>query len=89
MPGQPQTTPTSSQVSGPTISVFAIVSFGSGSPDVMAREEPRRDGDAAVLVASSARARALLGWAPEHAELDDIVGSAWAFAERRRAASRP
>lgn len=51
---------------------------------VPVREEPRRDGDAAVLVASSDRARALLGWAPEHGGLDEIVGSAWAHAERGR-----
>jgi len=55
---------------------------------VPVREEARRDGDPAVLVASSGRARALLGWTPEHGELDDIVGSAWAFAERRRPAPR-
>lgn len=42
-------------------------------------EAPRRPGDPARLVASSARARRLLGWKPEHAELDRIVGDAWAW----------
>jgi UDP-glucose 4-epimerase len=40
---------------------------------------PRRPGDPATLVASSARARELLGWQPRHASLDDIVGTAWSW----------
>jgi UDP-glucose 4-epimerase len=39
---------------------------------------PRRPGDPAVLVASAARARALLGWVPGE-DLDAIVRSAWAW----------
>ena len=39
--------------------------------------QPRREGDPAVLLASSARARTELGWAPRHAELDVIVETAW------------
>lgn len=42
----------------------------------------RRVGDPAVLVASSERAQAILGWQPAHPELDDMVGSAWAWRER-------
>lgn len=38
---------------------------------------PRREGDAAVLVASSARASAELGWTPVHVAIDDILASAW------------
>jgi UDP-glucose 4-epimerase len=38
----------------------------------------RRAGDDAVLVASSARAQQA-GWRPEHDDLDDIVGSAFAW----------
>ena len=41
------------------------------------REAPRRAGDAAILVASSQLARQELGWKPEHADLEDIVASAW------------
>jgi len=41
---------------------------------------PRRAGDPAILVASSARARAALGWTPRRADLDAIVADAWAFA---------
>ncbi|MEN9784842.1 MAG: UDP-glucose 4-epimerase [Pseudomonadota bacterium] len=38
---------------------------------------PRRPGDPAVLVAHSARAREVLGWAPRHESLEAILGSAW------------
>ncbi|MBW3570833.1 MAG: UDP-glucose 4-epimerase GalE [Gemmatimonadetes bacterium] len=40
---------------------------------------PRRPGDPAVLVASSERIRAELGWAPRYGELRQIVESAWAW----------
>ncbi len=37
----------------------------------------RRAGDPAVLVASSDKARSVLGWKPEYAELDKIIETAW------------
>jgi len=40
---------------------------------------PRRPGDPAQLVGSSARIRRELGWAPRFAALDTIVGTAWAW----------
>ncbi|OJF15735.1 UDP-glucose 4-epimerase GalE [Couchioplanes caeruleus] len=40
---------------------------------------PRRDGDPATLVASSERARDELGWIPEKATLQDMIGDAWQF----------
>jgi UDP-glucose-4-epimerase GalE len=43
---------------------------------------PRRPGDPARLVASSARAQRGLGWTPRLAALDDIVRTAWAWHER-------
>jgi len=42
---------------------------------------PRRAGDPAVLVAASGRLREECGWSPRHAELDDIVGTAWRWRE--------
>jgi len=39
----------------------------------------RRAGDPATLVASSARIRTQLGWAPAHAGLEAIVESAWVW----------
>ncbi len=40
---------------------------------------PRRDGDPAILVASSQRARDELGWVPVKNTLHDMIGDAWAF----------
>ena len=40
---------------------------------------PRREGDPATLVASSARARAELGWVPEKNTLPAMIGDAWTF----------
>ena len=49
---------------------------------------PRRAGDPASLVASSKRARTLLGWEPRVGELDEIVRGAWRFLQQERPASR-
>lgn len=38
---------------------------------------PRRAGDPAVLIASSEKARTILGWKPEHADLEEIISTAW------------
>lgn len=38
---------------------------------------PRRSGDPAQLVASSEKARTILGWNPEHADLEEIIEAAW------------
>lgn len=38
---------------------------------------PRRHGDPAVLIASSEKARAVLGWAPRLSSLEDIIRTAW------------
>jgi UDP-glucose 4-epimerase len=45
--------------------------------------KPRRAGDPARLVASSAQAKSDLGWKPKHPELDDILASAWAWHQQR------
>jgi UDP-glucose 4-epimerase len=47
---------------------------------------PRRDGDPAVLIASSEAARAQLGWRPQRTELVTMVGDAWRFAQSRQPA---
>jgi UDP-glucose-4-epimerase GalE len=43
---------------------------------------PRRPGDPARLVASSARVKRELDWAPRFDDLDAIVGTAWEWARR-------
>jgi UDP-glucose 4-epimerase len=42
---------------------------------------PRREGDPAVLIASNARAKAVLGWEPIQSSVDEIVQTAWAWAQ--------
>ena len=46
---------------------------------VPALRAPRRDGDPAVLFGSSERSRRELGWTPKHVQLDEMVGTAWAW----------
>ena len=40
---------------------------------------PRRAGDPAQLVASSDKAKSVLGWKPQYDDLETIVSSAWAW----------
>jgi UDP-glucose 4-epimerase len=42
-------------------------------------EAPRRDGDAAMLVASAEQVNHDLGWTPKYPQLDTIIRSAWAW----------
>ncbi|WP_411343441.1 UDP-glucose 4-epimerase GalE [Paenibacillus sp. WLX1005] len=51
--------------------------------DIPAVIEPRRSGDPAVLVASSAKARSVLGWTPTRDRLEDIIASAWQWHESK------
>ena len=48
------------------------------------RIEPRRPGDPAVLVAAIDRAADALRWHPARSSLDEMIGSAWAWRQRRR-----
>ncbi len=48
----------------------------TGHP-IPAEITPRRAGDPAQLVASSEKAKSVLGWKPQYAELEVIVSSAW------------
>ena len=44
---------------------------------IPAVESPRRPGDPPRLVAASDKIRRELGWQPQHASLEEIIGSAW------------
>ena len=46
---------------------------------VPAKDAPRRAGDPAVLVADPGKARRVLGWCPQHSDLDTIIQSAWGW----------
>ncbi|WP_280265456.1 UDP-glucose 4-epimerase GalE [Nocardia wallacei] len=67
--------------SGTGFSVRQVISSCervTGRP-IPAVDSPRRAGDPAVLIASSERAVAELGWTPRHNDLDEIVSDAWDF----------
>lgn len=48
----------------------------TGHP-IPAQMRERRAGDPAQLIASSQKARTVLGWKPEHDSLEEIIASAW------------
>ncbi len=52
---------------------------------IPAEMHPRRPGDPAVLVASSAKAIRELGWKPRYTDLDAILRTAWAWHRKRYA----
>ena len=54
----------------------------TGHP-IPAEIHPRRPGDPAVLVASSAKAMRELGWKPRYTDLDEIVRTAWIWHQKR------
>lgn len=45
--------------------------------DIKVVEEGRRAGDPATLIASSDKAKSVLGWKPEYADLTKIIETAW------------
>lgn len=61
--------------------VIEVVRQITGQP-IPVEPAPRRPGDPAELVASSAKARAELGWAPAKPSLEEIVADAWEFYRR-------
>lgn len=54
----------------------------TGKP-IAAEMKPRRPGDPAQLVASSEKAKQILGWTPKRADLDVILADAWAWHQQR------
>jgi len=55
----------------------------SGLP-VTVREGPRRPGDSAILVASSAKAQRVLGWKRKRADIGVIIADAWRWHNSHR-----
>ena len=48
----------------------------TGHP-IPAKEVARRAGDPAQLIASSDKAKKVLGWNPQHDSLEEIISTAW------------
>jgi len=66
---------------GAGFSVREVVEAARGvtGKEIRAVDAPRRAGDPPVLVASSDKIRARLGWIPEKPELADMISDAWAW----------
>ena len=64
------------------LEVIESVRRVTGRP-IAIEECERRAGDPAVLVASSVKIKAELGWRPQFAELDQIISSAWEWHKQR------
>lgn len=47
--------------------------------EIRAEAVPRREGDAPRLIASSEKAKKILGWKPKYTGLDEIVRTAWVW----------
>ena len=45
--------------------------------DIPAKEEERRAGDPSTLIASSEKAKRVLGWNPKYADIEVIIKTAW------------
>jgi UDP-glucose 4-epimerase len=52
--------------------------------EIPAEFGPRREGDAAILVAKSDKAKEVLDWQPQQDSLEEIVGSAWEWHRHNR-----
>jgi len=64
--------------------VIDSVARVTGRP-IAVEECPRREGDPAVLVASSDKIKQELGWSPKFGDLDAIIASAWGWHQKRYA----
>ncbi|MCA0985142.1 UDP-glucose 4-epimerase GalE [Halobacillus yeomjeoni] len=50
--------------------------------DIPAKLAPRRAGDPAQLIASSAKAQKELGWEPKYTQMKDIIATAWEWHQK-------
>lgn len=60
--------------------VIEVARAVTGHP-IPAKVMPRRAGDPAQLIASSDKARKVLGWNPQYGDLHEIISSAWKWHE--------
>jgi UDP-glucose 4-epimerase len=68
--------------SGYSVKEVIDTARGITGRDIPVEEGPRRAGDPPQLVGDSRKAREVLGWKPQFAELEKIVKSAWAWHRR-------
>jgi len=65
------------------LEVIRAAEKATGMP-VPFRYGPRREGDAAALVADSSKLKKTLNWKPQYETLEAMVGTAWEFEQHRR-----
>jgi UDP-glucose 4-epimerase len=51
--------------------------------EIPVQESPRRAGDAPILVGSAEKAKTILGWNPQYADLTKIISHAWLWHQKR------
>jgi UDP-glucose 4-epimerase len=83
-----------SQVSGETFNLGSTAGFSvrevvaaiekALGVNLAVTVEARREGDPATLVASSEKARKVLGWQPEYESLEPMIKHAWAYFQSRK-----
>lgn len=56
--------------------------------EIQVVERDRRPGDPPILVGSSDKARSVLGWQPQYADLDKILTHAWQWHQQRHGSDR-
>ena len=62
---------------GVGFTVKEVIETARTNHTIPIREEERRAGDPSVLIASSEKARKVLGWKPQYADLETIISTAW------------
>ncbi len=50
--------------------------------NIAVENSDRRAGDPPVLIASNEKAIKELGWKPQYADIDDIIGTAWRWHQK-------
>lgn len=70
---------------GKGFSVFEVIKAAERvtGRKIPVKLSPRRAGDPAALVASSALARKVLGWKPRYAKLETIIAHAWQWHRKK------
>ena len=68
---------------------FTVLEMIDALSRVSGKEVPhviagRREGDPAVLIASSEKAKRVLGWEPKHSSIDEILSDAWNWENHRK-----
>jgi UDP-glucose-4-epimerase GalE len=64
------------------ISNLEIVEYIKRKHGIRYQIGPKRDGDPAILIASAAKAKEVLGWQPQHSDIDTIIDSAYKWYTR-------